>query len=116
MLTFKGAVQPGVMKVREEFETTVSDPESLGRLLAGLGFTVWFRYEKYREEFAAPGVTVAVDETPIGTFVEVEGDEPGILRMVAALGRSEADFVRGSYRSLFAAVRGAGNDMVFSAS
>jgi adenylate cyclase class 2 len=117
VLTFKGTVQPGAMKTREEHETTVSDAEALERVLDGLGFHVWFRYEKYREEFSLPGVTIAVDETPVGTFVEVEGDESAIIATTAALGRSESDFILQSYRGLFAE-RGksaglTGPDMVF---
>ena len=101
LLTFKGPVQPGTMKVRDEFETIVGDGEVLQRVFEELGLHVWFRYEKYREEYAASDVTIAVDETPVGTFVEIEGGEHGILTMTEALGRSAADFILDSYRSLF---------------
>ena len=43
------------MKVREELETLVGDGEVLLRVLEELGLHVWFRYEKYREEFCARG-------------------------------------------------------------
>jgi hypothetical protein len=62
---------------------------------------VWFRYQKYREEFSTPGVVVAIDETPVGTYVELEGDEDAILTMTTALGRSPADFIIDSYYRLF---------------
>ena len=101
LLTFKGPVQPGAMKIRDEYETVVSDGEVLQRVLEELGLHVWFRYEKYREEYAAEDVTVALDETPVGTFVEVEGGEQGILVMTRALGRTSADFILDSYRGLF---------------
>ena len=52
LLTFKGPVQPAVMKLREELETAVGDGTLMLRLLEELGFRVWFRYQKYREEFA----------------------------------------------------------------
>ncbi len=52
LLTFKGPVQPSVMKLREELETAVGDGTLVLRLLEELGFRVWFRYQKYREEFA----------------------------------------------------------------
>ena len=89
------------MKVREELETMVGDGELLLRTFEQLGFRVWFRYQKYREEYAYEDVIVAVDETPVGTFVEIEGSERGITGMAAALSRSPADYVIDSYRGLF---------------
>jgi adenylate cyclase class 2 len=106
------------MKVREEHETPAADGDVLIRILRELGFDVCFTYEKRREEYAADGVTIAIDDTPIGTFVELEGDESGILRLTRALGRTPQDFILGSYRRLFVARREElgipGNDMVFS--
>jgi adenylate cyclase class 2 len=119
-LTFKGPVQPGVMKVREELETVVGDGDILLRVLKELGLHVWFRYEKYREEFAHEDVIVAIDETPVGVFVEIEGSEHGIASTAEALGRSTADYISDSYRGLFLRLRGecgiAGQDMVFDQS
>ena len=45
------ACSPLAMKVREELETVVGDGHLLLRLFEELGFRVWFRYQKYREEF-----------------------------------------------------------------
>jgi adenylate cyclase class 2 len=101
LLTFKGPVQPSLMKLREELETVVGDGTLLLRILEALGFHVWFRYEKYRQEFAKDDVIVAIDETPIGTFVELEGGEQGIVSAARALGRGQADYVTDSYRGLF---------------
>lgn len=117
-LTFKGPVQTTLMKVREEFETVVGDGSVLLRVLEELGLHVWFRYEKYREEFAHEDVIVAIDETPVGTFVEIEGGEQGITAMAEALGRSAEDYILDSYRGLFLKHRDAlgltGSDMVFA--
>ena len=101
LMTFKGPVQPGTMKIRDEYETVVGDGEVLQRVLEELGLHVWFRYEKYREEYAAEDVTIALDETPVGTYVEIEGGEEGIQAMARALGRTAADFILDSYRGLF---------------
>src|SRR5438105_15190511 len=102
LLTFKGPVQPSIMKLREELETVVGDGMLLLRIMEELGFRVWFRYQKYREEFALDDVIVAVDETPVGVFVEIEGGDRGIAETVQALGRGPADYLVDSYRGLFA--------------
>jgi adenylate cyclase class 2 len=118
LLTFKGPVQQAVMKLREEHETVVSDGDALRRVFGELGFHPWFRYQKYREEFAAQDATIAVDETPIGTFVEIEGGEAAIHALTHALGRNPTDFILDSYRALFLQRRTrfgiAGDDMVFA--
>jgi adenylate cyclase class 2 len=101
LLTFKGPVQASPMKLREEIETIIGDGETMLRCFAQLGYDVWFRYQKYREEYALSDVIVAIDETPVGVFVEIEGDEHGILEATRALGRGPEDFVLDSYRSLF---------------
>lgn len=101
LLTFKGPVQTSPMKLREELETIIGDGLLLLHVLEELGFHVWFRYEKYREEFAHEDVTIAVDETPVGTFVEIEGSERGIHDMAAALAKNPDDYVTDSYRGLY---------------
>lgn len=116
-LTFKGPVQPSIMKVREEVETLVGDGQALLRVLEELGLHVWFRYEKFREEFCHEDVIVAVDETPVGVFLEIEGSEQGITAMAQALGRAPDEYVLDSYRGLFLQHREefnlAGGDMLF---
>ena len=116
-VTFKGPVQPSAMKVREEQETLVGDGEVLLRVFDELGLHIWFRYEKYREEFSHEDVTVAIDETPVGVFVEIEGAEQGIAAMADALGRTVSDYIVDSYRSLFLQRREefglSGPDMLF---
>jgi len=100
-LTFKGPVQPSAMKLREELETLVGDAPLLVHVLEELGFHVWFRYQKYREEFALDDVLIAVDETPVGTYIEIEGGERGIATTTEALGRRPSDYVLDSYRGLY---------------
>jgi adenylate cyclase, class 2 len=116
-ITYKGPVQPSTMKVREELETVVGDGEMLVRVFGEIGLHVWFRYEKYREEFSHEDVIVAIDETPVGVFVEIEGTEQGIADMTVAIGRTSDDYIVDSYRSLFLQHREKyglnGSDMVF---
>jgi adenylate cyclase, class 2 len=100
-LTVKGPVQASQMKLREEHETRVENAQALMQAFDALGMRVWFRYQKYREEFSRPGLVLAIDETPVGTYVELEGDEDAILAMTTAFGRSPADFILDSYYRLF---------------
>jgi adenylate cyclase class 2 len=100
-VTWKGPVQPSTMKLREELETVIGDGDVLLRILGELGYRPWFRYQKYREEFAYEDVVVAIDETPMGTFIELEGSETGIAAMAQRLGRTPQDYVVDSYRTLF---------------
>jgi len=114
-LTLKGPPQPDVMKVRDEQETSVHDGAVVAASFAALGLVAAFRYEKYRTEFSVNGAVLALDETPVGVFLEIEGGEAAILAVVRLLGRTEADFIRESYRALFKARTGsaADGDMVF---
>lgn len=116
VLTFKGPVVPGILKVREELETEAGSADRLLAILEALGFSPIFRYEKRREEHALPGALVAIDETPIGTFVEIEGEPDAIHAAARRLGCSEADYVTASYRTLYVATLAPGvepGDMVF---
>ena len=101
LLTFKGPVQRSAVKAREEVETVVGDGTTLLRCFEQLGYRVWFRYQKYREEYSLADVVLAVDETPVGVFVEVEGGEQGIAEVTRLLGMSAEDYVLDSYRGLF---------------
>lgn len=89
-LTFKrpgGA--PTQFKVREEFETAVEQPSVLREVFAALGLEPVFRYEKYRTVFEGSsrwrGGEVMLDETPIGTYVELEGSRRWIERVASTV-------------------------------
>jgi adenylate cyclase class 2 len=113
VLTFKGPreIEDGV-KSREERETSVDDPDEVLAILRKLGYRPLFRYQKYRETWTHRGQEIEVDETPIGAFLEIEGDAEGIHAVAADLGFSATDFVTESYVGLFFAGGGQG-DMVF---
>ncbi len=116
-LTFKGPPESASMKVREEIESTAGNSSNLVTILERLGLEVWFRYEKYREEFTFNGVIVAIDETPVGIFIELEGEERVINKIASSLGRSQEDYILDSYRDIFlqeSNTKGSGtSEMVF---
>ena len=113
LLTFKGAARPSRhFKIREEREIEVQDLETLGVILARLGLEVIFRYEKYRTSYSLRAqrqehsVDLAVDETPIGNYLEIEGREADITRIADRLGfKSKDAFIKESYLGLFAKSR-----------
>ena len=84
-----------------EIKTAKLGLDRIRTVLEALGFQVWFRYQKYREEFTVADVIVAIDETPVGVWVEIEGGERGIAVTAEALGRGPGDYLLDSYRNLF---------------
>ncbi len=100
-VTFKSPAEHPTMKLREEIETPVGDGALLVSILERSGFRIWFRYEKYREEYTLGEALVAIDETPIGTYVEIEGTDHGITAAAVGLARRPTDYILESYRSLF---------------
>jgi adenylate cyclase, class 2 len=115
ILTMKMAVQEdSIYKVREETEVEVSDFASMEKIIRAIGFQVVFVYEKYREVFNALGARIMIDETPIGNFLEIEGNPEHIDAVAARLGFTAADYITDSYYRLFSR-SGRSGHMVFSA-
>ncbi len=99
----------GSHKVRDEIEAQVVDAGNLVKIFEGLGMRGWFRYEKYRTTYQLPatkswarGLLIEVDETPIGTFVELEGPPAAIDRAATELGYSKRDYILTNYLALYA--------------
>jgi adenylate cyclase, class 2 len=95
-------------KVREETELVLSDAPALQKIFEGLGLRGWFRYEKFRTTYKLPvrhkwatGLLIELDETPIGTFIELEGPPAAIDRAATELGFSPRDFVTKNYLVLY---------------
>jgi adenylate cyclase, class 2 len=103
-----GKTAQGPYKVREEIEIEVAEAGNLTRIFEGLGMGGWFRYEKYRTTFRLPdseawakGLLIELDETPIGTFVELEGPPAAIDRAAGELGFSRRDYITTNYLRLY---------------
>ena len=101
VLTFKGPVAGEHRhKVKIEHETVVDDPDAMRSVLLGLGFEMVYRYQKFRATYGLGAVEAAVDETVIGTYVELEGAPEDVDRVAAALGADPSMFIRATYREL----------------
>ncbi len=102
ILTYKGPPKAdGIFKTREELEIGLDSGIGAVEILERIGMRVWFRYQKYRREFALHGVLIAVDETPIGNYVELEGTETGICDLARTLDLDASRFLRHSYYALY---------------
>ena len=103
VITFKGKAHIGAHKTREELEITVSDHTTCALILQRLGYVEIFRYEKYRTEFRRAGESglVMLDETPIGTYLELEGTASWIDAVARELGYGPGDYVTSSYGALY---------------
>ena len=95
-------------KLRLETETTLGDPVQMLELLSRLGYQKVFRYQKYRTVYRAllpdgSELHVMFDETPLGCFIELEGEEAALAKVVASLGITPTDYILQSYIALQAA-------------
>jgi adenylate cyclase class 2 len=88
-------------KHRVETETTLADGEALAQVFASLGFSVTFVYEKWRAEYSDGTGHLVIDETPIGSFAELEGPAEWIDATAARLGVASRDYMTASYAKLF---------------
>ena len=103
LLTYKGPAQSAKHKRREELESHLTSIEVAERIFTRLGLIPSFRYEKYRSEYGRPGAhgTVTLDETPIGHFMELEGEPAWIDQTALELGFPESKYLTGSYATLY---------------
>ncbi len=104
VVTHKAPLPNGVdvpHQQRLETETTVADGEALATVFASLGYQVTFVYEKWRTEYSAAHGHLVLDETPLGTFVELEGPAEWIDATAAQLGITPREYITASYARLF---------------
>jgi adenylate cyclase class 2 len=99
-------------KVRIETETAVAEGSALAAIFEQIGYVPSFVYEKYRTVWShhiessnpsepASQTHLVVDETPIGTWAELEGPVDWIDRTLAELGIDRATCLTDSYGKLF---------------
>lgn len=91
-------------KVRREAEFAVQ-AEAMRAMLAGAGLQEGFRYEKFRSSYRVPRavkVKLELDETPIGCFVELEGEPRAIDALARRLGYQPQDYITANYFVLYA--------------
>jgi adenylate cyclase class 2 len=102
-VTYKGKPSVGKHKSREELELSVADPAAMDAIFERLGYRPVFRYQKYRTEYRLQrGAGMAtLDETPVGTYLELEGSPAWIDRLARRMGFDERDYITASYARLY---------------
>ena len=109
IVTFKGTPAPDVFyKSRLELESEVQNAGAMRSIFQALGFKPVFRYQKYRTHYApnhagtrSARFEVALDETTIGNYLEIEGSRTAIDRVARKLGYSRENYVTASYGALY---------------
>lgn len=97
----RSKIRPGRHKSRREIETQVENGKALAGILEAAGFKPGFAYEKFRSEWGDGAGHVVIDETPIGTFGEIEGPPQWIDNVARRLGISRDQYITASYAELF---------------
>ena len=109
-LTFKGEIQEDPrFKKRQELETSVDDPQAIIKVLEALGMHICFEYSKIREVYTLSvdqdQAEICLDETPVGTFVEIEGSENTFEALASQLGWTPDLFIRRNYVEMYLEAR-----------
>jgi adenylate cyclase class 2 len=119
LLTHKARGRVTRHKTRVETETGIAEGAKMEAILLSLGYEPAFRYEKFRGEWSDGKGHVVVDETPIGTFGEIEGRARWIDRTARLLAIEPKSYITQSYVELFFAwkrrTRSRAREMTFQA-
>lgn len=119
LLTHKAKGKVTQHKARVETQTGIEDGRQFEKILLALGYVPCFRYEKFRAEWSDGKGQVVLDETPIGSFGEIEGPARWIDRTARLLGIDRQSYITDTYAGLFFAwklrTRSRVNEMTFRA-
>jgi adenylate cyclase class 2 len=101
ILTYKRRFDStSAIKHQLEEETIVEDAETMGRILAQLGYSPALVYEKRRATWRVRETEVVLDELPFGLFLEIEGDEQAIREVERLLELADAEVELSTYPEL----------------
>jgi adenylate cyclase, class 2 len=102
LLTWKGPrVADPHLKIRPEVETEVADPAAMEAILRALGYSPALTIIKTRSVWARGDLEACLDQTPYGSFLELEGEPEAIRLAMAQLGLGQAQIEPRSYAALY---------------
>ena len=104
IITYKGKLQRGRLKTREEIQTTVEDFDAMIALLEAIGFHQMLMFEKKRESWKLDDCEIELDELPhLGRFVEIEGSgERAVMKVREKLDLDDVALVKTGYANMVA--------------
>ena len=104
LLTWKGPQQPDPeLKIRPEIQTVIVDHAAMEGILSALGYAPVQRITKRRATFKRDSLEACLDETPFGSYLELEGDPQAIRLAMEYLGLNAFHIEPRSYATLFQA-------------
>lgn len=102
ILTWKGPAETSRgFKEREELEFNMKNSAMVFKMLESFGLEPIFRYQKFRSLFDLHNIKITYDKTPMGLFLELEGDGSVINETAIRLGFSGSDFISLDYYILW---------------
>lgn len=107
-LTYKGPKIDKVSKTRQEFQTVINEPETMGNILSSLGFFPVATVTKRRKNYRLGDFFISLDEVRnLGNFIEIEisvkdsknyqEKVESIFKFIEKLGINRDDTIRSSY-------------------
>jgi len=100
-LTFKTQLEKSTYKVMDEHEIVVSDFCEARIILESLGYRGVFRYQKKRQIYALGETLIMLDETPIGCYIEIEGEKNAIEQTASLLKLDTKNSTSKTYMELY---------------
>lgn len=101
VLTFKHRIEDvSDAKHQIEYESDISDAESVAKILHELELEPKIVYEKRRSTWKLRSVEVVLDELPFGLFMEIEGSLTAIDEAESLLGINELETEHETYPRL----------------
>jgi adenylate cyclase class 2 len=102
LLTWKGARVPDpTLKIRPELETAVADPAAMAAILQALGFAPVLSMDKLRSIWLRGDLEACLDDTPFGSFLELEGPREAIAQAMLELDLGPDQIEPRSYAALY---------------
>ena len=101
-LTWKGPkVADPQLKIRPELETGVADAAAMEAILRALGYEPVLEMVKTRAIWTRGELEACLDDTPYGSFLELEGERGAIVEAMAQLGLGPEQIETRSYAALY---------------